>query len=101
VDTDVTVIILRSLGVLEAHGGGTTALVVADLGALGRARSNVTAGGTIGHAIDDVHVGLLGGGEMQLANGEPLFLLAAGELGGRGELSLNAFALCAISMLLL
>jgi hypothetical protein len=39
-----------------------------------------------------VHVGLLGGGEVQLADGESLLLLAAGELGGRGELSFNAFA---------
>jgi hypothetical protein len=45
-----------------------------------------------------VHVGLLGGGEVQLADGEPLLLLAAGELGSRGELSFNAFALCAVSM---
>lgn len=35
---------------------------------------------------------------MQLANGEPLLLLTAGELGSRGELSFNAFALCAVSM---
>lgn len=79
----------------KPDGAGTTALVVGDNSSLRRAGSDMLAGRTIGHVIDDLDISLLGGHQVKLADGEGL--IAAGrDLRGRlvvlGEFRLNALA---------
>lgn len=73
---------LTVIGQFERDGGRTTTLVVLDGGSRRGARSSVTAGRAVGHAVDDVQVGLFGGRNVEMSDGEGI-LIGAGTRAGR------------------
>lgn len=61
---------------LEGDRGSTTTLVVSHGSSGRRARSSVAAGRTIGHAVNDVHIGILVGGDVEMSDREATLVRA-------------------------
>lgn len=67
-NSQITIAILFAffqLGQLKTDRGSPSTLLIGDFCALRGAKSGISAAGTIGHAIDDMKIGLLRGREMQ------------------------------------
>ena len=67
-DSQVAIAILFAVfqfGQLKADRGSASTLLIGDLCALRGAKSGISAAGTVGHAIDDMEIGLFRGREMQ------------------------------------
>lgn len=70
---------LTIVGQLEVNRRSTTTLVVADHGTSGVAGSGVLASRSIGHAVDDVQVGILIGSNVEVGHREAALIRATGE----------------------
>lgn len=80
------------VGQLEGDGGSTTTLVIGDGSSSRRARSGVAARGTVGHAVNNVHIGILVGGNVEVGDGEAALVGAARERRSRGAAAARARA---------
>lgn len=81
-NTKVAAIVLALFRELKVHRFGSTTLVVRNGGTNCRARSGVAADRAIGHVVDDVHVGVLGRGDVETGEREPAILRTGRERGG-------------------
>jgi hypothetical protein len=69
---------------LEVNRCSTTTLIVVDLSTARVAGSGVLAGGSIGHAVDNVQFGILVSSNMEIGHGEATLVRATSEGGSRG-----------------
>ena len=82
-NSKVTAIVRALLRELKVHRFGSTTLVVCKGRTSCRERSGFAADRTIGHVVDDVHVSVLGRGNVQTGDREPAILRTGKERGAR------------------
>lgn len=94
-DGHFALVVIAELGQAKVDGGGASALSVRDLRAVGGAGLGLFARGVVRHGVDEVHVCLEFGGDLERVDRELLVTLEAGMVGGQvvGKLRHDAFFL--------